>query len=342
MNKILLTLVLTLLIFPVVLAVDLTIEKQSENEVMIFDLNQPASFDLLVTNNGHKDDFFFYTFFGLGLEPAERISFTKGETKEVTLKVYPRDDLKTRGYVIFDYFVQGRDSSEVQERLTLNIINLEDAFEIGTAELNPESNSIQISFENIVNFNFENVNVKFDSAFFHFEEEFPLTSYGEKELNIELDKEDFKKLMAGFYTMTAELTVENQTKIIEKKIKFAEKDILTTTKKDSGFIISTKIISKVNEGNVVANTQTVLKKNIISRLFTSFTPEPALVDRKGLTVYYTWNEEIAPGESSEIGVKTNWFIPFLIIILIVVIVEISIITKLWKLKKLLWKMLRKK
>ncbi|GAI15113.1 unnamed protein product, partial [marine sediment metagenome] len=144
-----------------------------------------------------------------------------------------------------------------------------------------------------------------------------------KTFNVEFNKEDFKELMAGFYTLNAEITTDEQKAEIEGVIKFVEKDILTTTKKDYGFIINTQIIEKVNEGNVIVKSETVIKKNIISRLFTSFSPEPDSVDRDAAKVYYTWSRQIKPGESLEVIVKTNWLFPLIIVILIIVIVVLA-------------------
>ena len=310
---------LILVILPSVFAIEIDVEKQSENEVMILDLNAPAVFDISVTNNGSSDNFMFYSFFGANMEPSEKILIGQGETKDIQIKIYPSYTLDT-GFSTFSYFIRAQDSSEVKNQLTVRIINLEDAFEVGSGELDPDSNSLEIYIHNKVSFNFENVNVKFSSAFFDLEESFALGPNQRQTFNVQLDKEDFKKLMAGFYTLKAEIEVQDKKAELEGTIKFVEKDIVTTLKKEHGFIISTRIIEKSNEGNVVASSETIIKKNIISRLFTSFSPEPDFVDRQGLKVYYTWNREIPPGETLTINVKTNWLLPFLIILLVLVIV----------------------
>ena len=204
--------------------------------------------------------------------------------------------------------------------LTIKIVDLEKVFEIGSGEIDPESNSMEIYIHNKENFDFEDINVKFSSVFFDFEENLQLGPNERKTFDIQLNKEDFKKLIAGFYTMNAEISVENLNTEIEEVIKFSEKDILTTTKRDYGFIIRTQIIEKKNEGNVLVESETVIKKNIISRLFTSFSPEPDVVDRNGVNIHYTWVKGIKPGESLEIIVKTNWIIPLFLILFVVVIV----------------------
>ena len=106
-------------------------------------------------------------------------------------------------------------------------------------------------------------------------------------------------------------------------MKFSEKDIVTSTENQYGVIVNTKKITKTNEGNVISATQTVIKKNIISRLFTSFNPEPDSVERKGISVYYTWQRGLKPGEELLITVKTNWLMPLLIVLLIIAVIIIT-------------------
>lgn len=317
----LLTLFLGLFVtISIVSAVNLNVEKISSDEVMIVGLEDPAQFEVNVTNNGLDDFFSFYTFFGLGLEPRNAIKIQKGETKQVTLKVFPREDSSAKGYYSFSYFIQGKDTSEVEEKLTLNIIELKDAFEIGSQSIDPESNTLQIYIHNKVNFDFTELDVRFKSPFFDLEESFSLGPNERRDFKIDLEKEEFNKLMAGFYTLTAEIKTKGLESDVEGKIEFVEKDLLKTEKKDYGLVISTKVIEKTNEGNTIVNSVTTLKKNIISRAFTSFSPEPSIVDREGTVVYYTWNNEINPGESFEITVKTNWLLPFAVIILIILII----------------------
>lgn len=316
-------LLLVMFLLPTIVAINLGIEKQSTNEVMIVDLNKPAIFDLNITNFGASDNFMFYSFFGSSMYPRGTVRIESGETKDVQIQIYPSENFKDRGTITFDYFIRGNDGSEIKEQLTIKMINLEDAFEIGSGELDPESSSLEIYIHNKVNFNFDGLDARFSSAFFDFEETFSLTPNERKNFNVKLNKEDFKKLMAGFYTLNAEIAVEELKVNIEGIIKFVEKNIVTTTKKDYGFVINTKIIEKKNEGNVLTISETVIKKNIISRLFTSFSPEPNYVEREGLVIYYTWNREIKPGETLEIIVKTNWLFPLLIIFFIIAIVILA-------------------
>ncbi len=309
-----------MLVLPLVSAVNLRVEKQSSDEVLIPDLDKFVVFDLRVTNLGQEDSFKFYNLLGFEMFPKGTVYIGQGQSKNIQLKILPIGEFSIRGSYTFNYLIRGQDDSEQNEKITFRVRDIDGAFEIGSGEIDPVSNSMKIYIYNTLNFDFGNMSAKFSSPFFDIEEDFSLGPKERKEFTVELDKSEFKKLMAGFYTLTGELSIQDKTTSVEGIIKFVEKDILTTTKKEYGLVISTLIITKTNEGNVAAESETIIKKNIISRLFTSFSPEPDSVDRDGFKIYYTWAREINPGEGMEIIVKTNWLFPFLIIILLIVIV----------------------
>jgi len=313
-------LLLMILVVPSVMAVNLNVQKLNADEVLIVDLNQSINFYLRVTNFGEDDSFEFYNLLGFLMYPSETVPIAQGETKDVSVSIFPIGEFNQRGSYTFTYYIQGRDKSQAQKEITFRVIDLKDAFEIGAGKIDPESNSITVYVHNKVNYNFENINAKLSSSFFNIDESFSLGPNQRKEFTINLNKEEFKELMAGFYTLDTEIEVEGKKTNIESTIQFLEKDVIKTEEEDYGFVVSTKLIKKTNEGNVIAESETNIQKNIISRLFTDFNPEPDVVERKGYVVDYTWNREIKPGETLEIKVKTNWFIPFLVIAFVLVIV----------------------
>ncbi len=307
------------LIVPLIIAMNLEVEKLSTNEVMILGLNEPATFDLRIHNLGASENIMFYSFFSQNIYPKGTIHLAGREAQDVTLKIYPPEKIKT-GYYIFNYYIRNDNDAEIPQTLTVNVINFPDAFEIGSAEFDSESKTLNVYVHNKVSFNFENISVAFSSPFFDFTKEFTLGPNQRNDFIVSLNKEDFKKLMAGYYTFQANIEAKGIVTNLEGTLKFSEKDIVTTNKKTYGIIINTNLIEKTNEGNVVAKTETVIKKNIVSRLFTHFSPEPNAVERQGFAVYYTWNNEIVPGEILKITVRTNWILPFAIILLIVLVV----------------------
>jgi hypothetical protein len=311
-----------LLLIPGVLAVNLKVERASSDDVIILGLDKPAIFDLRITNQEGGDSFVFYSYFGQGTLPKGSVYINGGETKNVEFGIYPREDLNQRGRVTFDYYIKGM-NGEQKEQITANVIDLEDVFEVGSNEFDSSASSIKVFIKNKVNFDFGEITAKFTSPFFNFEKTFTLDKKETKEFDVQLDKEDYKKLLAGFYTVKAEATINGKKTTSEGTIKFVEKNILTSKEKQFGLIINTLTIKKVNEGNIIAPSETIIKKNIISRLFTSFNIEPSLVKRTGLVVYYTWVEEINPGETFEVVAKTNWILPFLIIVFILIIIALA-------------------
>jgi hypothetical protein len=317
MKKILL---LSFLIFilPSIIALNIILEKENNEGIMVQGIDQPAIFNFKITNPDRATELIFMNFLGFIIEP-ETIQIDEDETKDIQFKIYPKKHFDYLGFYIFKYSIF-KGEERLNDELVLKIIDFKDAFKIGAQEINPESNSLEIYVQNKENFNFEQLHVKFSSAFFDLEKDFTLGPNEKKSFNVKLNKEDFKKLIAGFYTLSAEITLEDKKANLEGIIKFNEKDIVTTEKKEYGFIISSKIITKENKGNVIVETETTLKKNIISRIFTSFSPEPSTVERKGSQVYYVWNQKIKPGETLKIVVKTNWLFPFLIILILLTII----------------------
>lgn len=310
---------LILLIFPVLSALNLDVEQTSSEDVMVLDFYQPTDIYIKIENQGPSDNLRFYTDFNPSMYPKGTIPISSGETKELKLQIYPPENTETGSRTI-EYYIQGEDNSKIKKTLKLNVTNLEEAFEIGAENIDPHSNSIEVYIKNKFNYDFGDIEAKFSSAFFTLDKNFELNSKEQQEFIIELNKEDFDELTAGFYTLEVFLEAKDKTANIETIINFEEQNIIDTTTKNSGFIIIKKYIKKENSGNVVQGVQTVVKKNIISRLFTSFSPEPDNVDRQGLKVYYSWTKELKPGEKLDVFVKTNCLYPILFVLLIIGIV----------------------
>ncbi len=311
-----------ILILPFISAINLNVQQQNNDAAMILGVDSPALFDLHITNNGNSDNFMFYNFFGSDTLPKGTVALPSGETTDVEVGVYPRTDFNQEGKYQFDIYIKG-DGGQQTFPLMVNIMQLKDAFEVGADEFDPSSNNVSIYIKNLADFNFENVEANFKSPFFNFEQNFSLAPYQEKSFEVTLNEDQFKDLMAGYYTLDSQINVGNQNADIQGTMEFSEKNIVTTSQDDYGIIVSTQKIIKTNKGNVVSNSSTVIKKNIISRLFTSFSPAPDLVDRQGLIVYYTWEQQLNPGESLNIVITTNWLLPLLAILLIVAVIILA-------------------
>jgi len=320
-KRLFLAILFSLILFPLVSSADvnLDVEKQSSGETLVVGTETPVTFDLKLTNRGEDATFEFYNLLGFSMEP-DKVSLNTGQSKTISIKITPLGEVKERGLYSMSYYVKRSTEIQEQKYLTFKIVELKDIFSIGSEPLDPESSSVEIFIKNNEAVNFQKIDAKFNSPFFKVEKSFSLSEKEIKTFDIPLHQKNGSSLIAGFYTMTANLKVGDQETDLEGTIKFVEKGIVTTTGSEFGFLVTTQLIKKLNEGNVVQKTEIFAKKNIISRLFTSFNIEPDSVEREGTSIRYTWIREIQPGKSLEIKVRTNWLFPFIIILFIVVIV----------------------
>src|SRR3989344_342865 len=126
MKKVFVMLSVILLVLPTIFALDLNITKKSSEEISIVGFSEPVIFDLEIKNLGEKDTIEFYNLLGFEMQPSTPITIEKGETKEIQLKVSPRSDFDYRGFYAFQYYIKGGDDSQIQERLSFEIIDLKD------------------------------------------------------------------------------------------------------------------------------------------------------------------------------------------------------------------------
>ncbi len=304
-------------------ALDLNIEKISGNEVMIAGVNQPVLFELEIKNLGADTNVEFYNLVGFRMLPSGFVSIKSQETKIITLQVSPLGDFDHIGFYTFTYFIRDENDVEIEKELTFKRLEMEDALEIGADEFNPESSSIKVFVRNKENFDFGTMNAKFSSLFFNVEDSFELGPKERRSVSVSLNKEDFNRLLAGFYTMDVDLKADEAEANLATSIRFVEKDIIKTEEDSSGFIVNTKVTKKTNEGNIQTYSQISVKKNIISRLFTTFNSEPDVVERNGLGITYTWTKYLNPGETLETRVRTNWTFPLIIVLIIVGVVALA-------------------
>lgn len=320
-----------LILLPLVLAIDLKIEKEVSEFVIIDGLHAPIEFNLSVTNEGEPTRLQFYNLLGFVMNPIEKIEFEQNETKNIAITIFPRDDLNIRGNYNFKYFIQNDEKEQIEQNLLFKIIGLDDVFSISVEEITLNSDYANITITNKVDFRFEEINLTFISPFFSDKKQISLDPYEKTSLRINLERENLEGIHAGFYTLKTEIDIEKQNTEISRSFKFSEESSLERSCRDSGFIIKTTVIEEENKGNVVAISSIKVEKNIISRLFTSFSVSPDFVERDGTSVFYTWENRISPGEKFSVSVKTNWLFPILIVLFLAFV---SFIIKKYSVKEL--------
>lgn len=321
MNKLVVILFAFFISLNLVQGLNLSIEKVSTDEVLIADIDETVEFELKITNNAESENIQFYNLVGFRMEPSGEIEIEEDESKNIILNITPIDEFNERGKYTFEYFIRGEDiENQIKKTLTFDSIDLNDAFKIGASSIDTDENKVEVFIENKYNYDFDDIEVSFSSVFFDQIFETSLEANSKESFDIDLNNDEIDDIQAGFYTLKAVVAYEGVEAVLEGSINFPEKDDLRVDKSTSGFFIVVEAIKNINEGNVEVLAKQDVERNIFTRLFTSFNPEPDAVDRKDLTIVYTWVKKLRPGEDFEVKVKTNWLLPFFVIILIVAII----------------------
>ena len=61
-----------------------------------------------------------------------------------------------------------------------------------------------------------------------------------------------------------------------------------------------------------------MTRDVLTRLFTTYSLDPSETKRKGLVVSYAWEKELKPAESFVLESKTNYTFPLILLIIIVI------------------------
>lgn len=306
-------------------AVDLDITSRTISGTIINDFDEPAVFELTIKNNGDSGIFEIFTFerFTLNIKEFE---LNRGETKKIILELQPLDTIKTNeGFVPVQLtFRQKERQNTTTFQVTPKLVFFEKAFSVTADEITLDSKKVQVNLFNIENIDYNKIKVVFSSNFFSdFEKEFELKSYEKKTFEIPINEDRLKQLVYGGHQINARISVENNKADIKGWVQIVQRTGVVTTENSSGLIIKRVTIEKINEGNVPSIAEISIRKNIISRLFTTFSTEPRSINRDGFFVYYAWQKELAPTEKLTIKTTTNWFLPIGIILGIIAIFYIA-------------------
>ncbi|MEK6927288.1 MAG: hypothetical protein AABX11_02545 [Nanoarchaeota archaeon] len=315
MKKILiLSLVLLLLISGVS---GYTISKEMKSEVILAEVGNPVVFDLTI-NGGAGDDFAeVYSLLGLRFDPQATFNLPGSITKEV--KAYAgKDYLNHPGNYIVDYYVRGS-LGQVMDSLSFRVVSLKDAIAIIPSNLGYDDTIIELSVQNTQNAYMNDVVLTFDSEFGVSQQKLSLEPFGKANVSIPVDASKSKKLSAGRYIITASIAMEDAKVKVEGVVNYLEKEGTSIVTEKDGFIIRTTKITKKNEGNVPVQDKIEISKDVLSRLFTTFSDSSDKSERSGLGVNYIWTKPLQPGESWVVSSTTNYTLPFFLLLLIVVV-----------------------
>ncbi len=314
MKKISLFLITGLMCLSLVSALEMSAEYSTD--VIVRDVENSIELTLEIIN-ASPGTYNLYTLADISIYPLETFVITESSVKK-EFTITTKDNLDVEGRYAFTYTLNHRGVEKINEKFLINLMNLEDVLEISSDSIDPASGEVSFYVQNKESVSLKNLSAKFSSILFETEKIFDLGPNEKLEIFVDVDKGKLEKTKAGVYIIESVFQTEKGAKKIEGNLYLGEKKGITSTEDKSGILIQTETITKVNVGNVLESVHVKLERNIFSRLFTSFNIEPIIIEREGLTIEYTWvKERLNPTEAYIVKAKTNYVLPFLVIVLAV-------------------------
>jgi hypothetical protein len=310
--------------FNFISAVDLAISSEAVVDTIINDQGKPAVFEFTITNNEVYEEFSVYIFERFELS-QDSFVLSKGQTTKLQIEFLPYGSMtKNNGHVYVPvYFVNKGGKDPMIIEVVIETVDFDKALGLNADSITIDSDFLDVNFYNLENINYENLDVVFSSVFIDdFSQSFSLSPFEVKNFKIPLSNDKLKKLVYGDYVLSAKIVNENYETKVDRYVTITEKAGLSKSEEKEGLIIRRIIIEKTNEGNVPTIADIYVNKDVLSRLFTSFSVQPSKVERSGLKVNYIWQKELLPNETLKVKVTTNWFYPLILILLIFVIIYV--------------------
>ncbi len=291
----------------------LDVSEQYDNNVIVRDVDNHIDLILTITN-ASQGIYNVYTLADISMKPSETFMIPEGTIRKA-FSITPTENLDVEGYYTFTYTLNYRGVEKIDKKLTINLLNLEDVLEISSDSIDPESDKIMFYIQNKENVELKNLTATFSSILFDIERTFDIGPEEKLEISVGVDKDELRRIKAGVYVIQSTFQTNSGVKRISGNLYLGEKKGISSMEDKSGFLVVTEVITKINSGNVLESVQIKLRRNIFSRLFTSFNIEPTITDRKGLVVEYTWvKEQLKPAEIYTVKAKTNYLFPFFTIL----------------------------
>jgi hypothetical protein len=297
------------------------LKQDSLDVAVIPELGQPAKVPVTISG-AEAGNYLIYTLTAVKVFPTT--PFYLGESKNsIIFDVYPTTELIAQGPAAYAFAVELRNTEKsinYKGTMVVRVVRIEDALTVSSDVNSPDSDKISFYIQNKEGIDLNNVHARFSSVFFDVEQTFSVKGNSKTEISIDVPEEKLKKIEAGSYLLTAKVQTDRGERTLEGRIYLGEKTGVESKNVVDGWLVRTNDISKTNYGNVNENIVVEVKKDVISRLFTSFSVEPDSANRNGLFVTYTWSKKLGPADSFAVKVKTNYLNPILIILALVLII----------------------
>jgi len=298
----------------------LDISEENVKDVVITELGEPAIFNLQITNTGAYDSFEIYSLVsGIDIKPRESFVLTEGETRTIQIEVYfDKKVLKDKESISFEYRIAGQNSGVTKNILSVKVYTFETAFSILCEDIKLSQKEATINIKNNLNYAFENLNIKLSSEFFDESFNVNLIPLEKKSIKAELDQEKLSLATAGSYILSTEITSGNSSGKAMSIFNFEETTDLQEEESGKGLFIRKTISRKTNQGSTPSVARVVVKKDVLSMLFTTSNLIPSEKTTEGLITTLVFEKELQPSESFYVEVRTNYYILMILAVLVVV------------------------
>lgn len=298
---------------------DLEIEKIDRGALVISELDNPAVYEFVINNKGLDDNVEIYSLVGVSFSPKGTFDLPNGITR-IEIKAYLNEDIRKReGDYSIEYQIKGQQGI-FKDKMPLKVISIDDVFIVSARNIHPNDNIAEVVVKNRANTNLENVQINLKSIFFDLKEEANFAPEEEKTFEVIINREKITKLIAGPYVVSGEILVGSADTEVEVSVNYLEKEGTSVSRTTDGLLIREEMMLKKNEGNIPTTATIEIEKDIVSRLFTTYSSQPLSSEREGLTMKYLWEQELDAGESFSVVSRTNYTFPFVIVVLIILVV----------------------
>ena len=307
---------LAVILFLVSSAFAMEIDYDYDYDVMVRGLDTPITMTMRVID-AEYGSYSVYTLSDLNIYPGSVFQINE-DYFEKEFVMAARNAFDIEGKYSFTHTLNQKGIQKFDKKFIIDFVDLSDIIEIGSKSVDFETGEVVFYVENLEDVKIENVSVEFSSTLFDKKDFLTLEPKEKIEISAYADPKVLKKTRAGTYLITATFDTSLGKVDVSGSLFLGEKKGITATEDSSGFLVRSKTLTKVNVGNVVESVSSYATQDIFSRLFTTFSVEPTLIERDGFYVYYTWTEDkLSPSEVFTIKLKTSYYLPFLIVVILI-------------------------
>lgn len=291
---------------------------------------EEATFALTILNNGNlAQDIEIKTlsYDWKLIEGEGTLYLPAGVSKTVQL-AYQEKLPKNPGFYDVSLIIKS-DTERYEKSLSIEVINKTKLLyvQLENKEIDPRRPALfKIKIKNRYNFEPDPLTIKIESDLFRFTKEIEIAAESEKELILELDLDP--NSLEGYHDLHITAITEEGEKYMDDivPLKISKFDnIKEVSEQISGFLSWGENITESNQGNTIAERAFTKQFSGFELLFTSFTPEPEIVESENKKLAQ-WQYTLSPGEAKTFSYKTNYGTPLIILILVILVLALLYFT----------------